>query len=603
MVTLDADLISLGVAVARLRRGLALTIDELADSAGVHRKTIIQIEAGRVSPRIVTLGRIANALDVPLADLLQNRPDSKDALARSATPTFHALWQAAVMAHGPRRFLVFRDEDDETAEWTYAAFDDAVRRIAGALAAAGVRPDSAVHVALENSPVVVALWLAAARLGAWIVLGDPHSEPHELSAQIRRTGASVGIYAESRADAYEAAIDGLDFQAIPVTETAADIAVGAPLASYGSSPRVERTKPNQRLTLVFSSALSAEARGIELTQANYVSSAFAMSDVVWLESQHRWLVTEPLFRGHPLASCIAPAIAVGASVVLTRRLSAWEWVSQATEFAATHACLSATSIRLILAKSTAPAERVRLQHVWFTGKLGPNHYAEFTRLVGVQPRVIHGSLESVVPMAADLSQKPRQSVVAVPVPGREVAVLNPRTRQPMGVEAEGLFAVQGTAGVDLFTGYLNEPHATAERFVIINGQQWLLTGDVGRIGRDGTLHVAGRVNEVIHVGRDRVNVVEVAAIIAQAPGVLEVVVVGRSHPTLQQVPVAFVAPANRAGRLDRVFLTRWAEEHLAPAARPRAWHRITDMPRRRADTLKSAKTPASRGLDASIGRG
>ncbi|KAM9866656.1 hypothetical protein ACIFOC_00862 [Leucobacter aridicollis] len=65
------DLLALGVEVARQRRAHGYSIDALAEAAGVHRKTIIQIEAGRVAARVSTLHGIAHALDAPLAELLE----------------------------------------------------------------------------------------------------------------------------------------------------------------------------------------------------------------------------------------------------------------------------------------------------------------------------------------------------------------------------------------------------------------------------------------------------------------------------------------------------------------------------------------------------
>ena len=64
------DLRALGVAIARLRGEQGRSLDYLAEASGVHRKTIIQIEAGRVAARISTLHGIAHALGVPLGDLV-----------------------------------------------------------------------------------------------------------------------------------------------------------------------------------------------------------------------------------------------------------------------------------------------------------------------------------------------------------------------------------------------------------------------------------------------------------------------------------------------------------------------------------------------------
>ena len=66
-----ADLRALGIEIARHRRERDMSIDRLAEAAEVHRKTIIQIEAGRVSARITTLHAIAHALGIPLPELVE----------------------------------------------------------------------------------------------------------------------------------------------------------------------------------------------------------------------------------------------------------------------------------------------------------------------------------------------------------------------------------------------------------------------------------------------------------------------------------------------------------------------------------------------------
>lgn len=47
-----------------------MSIDYLAEASGVHRKTIIEVEAGRVAAKISTLHGIAHALGIPLPELV-----------------------------------------------------------------------------------------------------------------------------------------------------------------------------------------------------------------------------------------------------------------------------------------------------------------------------------------------------------------------------------------------------------------------------------------------------------------------------------------------------------------------------------------------------
>ena len=64
------DLRALGHEVARLRHERKMSIDRLAEASQVHRKTIIEVEAGRVAAKISTLHAIAHALGTPLPELV-----------------------------------------------------------------------------------------------------------------------------------------------------------------------------------------------------------------------------------------------------------------------------------------------------------------------------------------------------------------------------------------------------------------------------------------------------------------------------------------------------------------------------------------------------
>lgn len=65
------DLCALGVEVARLRKDREWSIDRLAERTGVHRKTIIEVEAGRVAAKVSTIHAIAHALEADLGDLVR----------------------------------------------------------------------------------------------------------------------------------------------------------------------------------------------------------------------------------------------------------------------------------------------------------------------------------------------------------------------------------------------------------------------------------------------------------------------------------------------------------------------------------------------------
>src|SRR5579859_2037478 len=64
----------LGDRLRRLRREHSLTQEELAQACGLSQEMIAKTEQGRRHPRLTVLAKIAQALDVPLSELIDDRP-------------------------------------------------------------------------------------------------------------------------------------------------------------------------------------------------------------------------------------------------------------------------------------------------------------------------------------------------------------------------------------------------------------------------------------------------------------------------------------------------------------------------------------------------
>ena len=495
--------------------------------------------------------------------------------------TFAARWQAAVSNSGDRTFLVFESADGSVAQWTYREFDAAVERMAATLAEAGVTAGSAVHVVLRNCPAFIAVWLACARSGAWLVPVDPTSTARDIARQLDRVGPAAGICAASRADVYAAGVKQSaagQLTTIELAETAADVAVDAGAGESGA-PAAD-VAPGDRLAVMFTSGTTSEPKGVVLTQHNYAHVADTMSAIVGLRPEHRWLVTLPLFHANAQYYCIAPAIAVGASVALTSAFSASQWLRQARDLSATHASLFAAPIRMILARRPADAQAADLEHVWFAQNLGAQHYDEFAALAGCRPRQLYGMTETVAIVCADVSDPYGNDTIGPPIADRQVILRQPETGTSPAPGEPGELVLAGVPGQDLFLGYLDDPAATGRAFEQRDGCTWFHTGDmVARVADDGALRFVGRRDDVIKVSGENVSLTEVEATLAQAPGVLECAVLGRPDPVRDMVPVAYVVPRDRDHPPAISNLAEWAARNLAAAARPRDWHLIEALPR------------------------
>lgn len=504
----------------------------------------------------------------------------------SADRSFAQVWSDRVKASGDTTFLVFSDDEGTRTSWTYREFDAAVSHAAQVLGRHGVGAGDSVHLALRNSPVFVAFWLACAQQGARMVSVDPSSGTRDLTRQFERVSPVLGLHAAARGEVYRTAADQAGLRhLLEFNETAADLnrlAADASALPPVSAPSVAPT-PDTTLAVMFTSGTTSQPKGVVLSHANYVTLARTMSRAAMLDARHRWFVTLPLFHANAQYYCFAPAIAVGASVALTASFSASRWVQQAHDLAVTHASLFAAPIRMILARTPLEAPALSLEHVWFAQSLGQEHHQEFARLAGVAPRQLYGMTETVAIVTADDSQPPVHDVIGRPVAGRAVRLANAATGELVSEPGvPGMLHVAGTRGLDLFVEYLDDPDTTARSFTTFadtGDTVWFATGDLAACDAEGRFRFVGRADDVVKVAGENVSLTEIEAMVAQAPGVLEAAVVAQPDPIRDVVPVAYLVPRDPMAPPTVADLTAWAERELTPAARPRQWHLIDELPR------------------------
>lgn len=121
-------------------------------------------------------------------------------------------------------------------------------------------------------------------------------------------------------------------------------------------------------------------------------------------------------------------------------------------------------------------------------------------------------------------------------------------------------------GATISLGYLSDPENLPG--------EWFRTADVGLIEDDGSLRVLGRADRTIISGGENVDAAELEAMIASGPGVVEVAVVGIPNDEWGQVVVAVYT-----GNASADDLRHFLEDRVAPAAIPKRWLRVRDLPR------------------------
>src|SRR5580658_3063380 len=117
-------------------------------------------------------------------------------------------------------------------------------------------------------------------------------------------------------------------------------------------------------------------------------------------------------------------------------------------------------------------------------------------------------------------------------------------------------------------GYYKDPVKTAKMFVEVDGERYVVPGDVARVEDDGTITLLGRGSSSVNTGGEKVFPEEVESALKQHPGVFDALVIGIPDERLGQQVAAIVQP--REGEdLDLADLEAVVRTHVAGYKVPR----------------------------------
>jgi acyl-CoA synthetase (AMP-forming)/AMP-acid ligase II len=123
-------------------------------------------------------------------------------------------------------------------------------------------------------------------------------------------------------------------------------------------------------------------------------------------------------------------------------------------------------------------------------------------------------------------------------------------------------------------------------------------GDLGRVDDDGVVWLDGRREDLVISGGVNVYPAEVEAVLDAHPGVVESAVFGVPDEEWgQRVVAAYV------GAADPTELRAWARDRLAAAKRPKAVHRLDDLPRTSTGKVRRLDLPGVLGHSCRRGDG
>ncbi len=412
--------------------------------------------------------------------------------------------------------------------FTYRELREASARLAGELLAAGIRPADRVGIFGNNSLFWIAAYLATLKLDA-IAVPFATTLPLESIGAMQSFVKCKVMCAERKVQRrYATALpEGLPF-------IFDDILQGPGPMTW---PSTSGTVPDQDAALMFTSGTTSKPRAVRITHRNIQANTDSIIGYLNLTHDDRIMVILPFYYCFG-TSLLHTHLRVGGTLVLSNQFVYPEPVLDVMEAAACTGFAGVPSTyQTLLRNSTFPKRQIQSLHKvqQAGGKLQSVLIEELIQAVPAgEVFIMYGQTEAT----ARLSYLPPKMLatklgsIGRGIPGVTLRVINEDGAEVKPGEVGEIYAW----GDNISPGYLDEPEASAQKFV--NGV--LHTSDLATVDEDGYLFVVDRKADFIKSFGYRVSSQQVEGSIMELPDVVAAAVIGEPDLVRGEAIKAFV---------------------------------------------------------------
>ncbi|MER5433103.1 4-coumarate--CoA ligase family protein [Streptomyces sp. NPDC002588] len=465
---------------------------------------------------------------------------------------------------------------------TYEQLDRFHRRVAAALAEAGVRKGDVLALHSPNTVAFPIAFYAATRAGASVTTVHPLATAEEFAKQLGDAKArwivTVSPFLQTARRAAEL-VGGVEeifvCDSAPGHRSLIDM-----LASAAPEPRVHIDPTEDVAALPYSSGTTGTPKGVMLTHRQIATNLAQLAPAISSAPGDRILAVLPFFHIYGLTALMNAPLRQGATVVVLPRFDLETFLAAIQTHRIT-ALYVAPPIVLALAKHPAVVQYdlSSLEYVISAAApLDADLAAACADRLGLPPLgQAYGMTElspgtHVVPLAA-MRDAPAGTVGRL-IAGTEMRIVSlDDPGKDLGPGHEGEILIRGP---QIMKGYLGRPDATA---ALIDTEGWLHTGDIGRVDEEGWLFVVDRVKELIKYKGFQVAPAELEALLLTHPGIADAAVIGALNDEGNEVPHAFVVRRPTAPDLAEGEVAMYVAERVAPYKRVRRVTFIDAVPR------------------------
>jgi fatty-acyl-CoA synthase len=486
---------------------------------------------------------------------------------------------------------------------SFAEFKDEAERIAGYLEhECKVKKGDRVLLYMQNSPQFVLAYYGILRANAVVVPVNPMNRTSELGHYIKDTGATVAIVAQDLYAQMQPFLgQGLgriivatysDYLKRPTGLKVPEL-IGAPrqpVADAGAVPWsdvLERdlrpgpltVGPDDLCVMPYTSGTTGQPKGCMHTHRSVMYGNAA--GIQWFGTQPDSVLLSvlPFFHVTGMQGSMNSPMFAGSTMILLARWDREAAAQCVQRYRVSGAQLISTMVVDFLANpDIGRYDFSSLSHIRGGGAAMPEAVAQKLKdVIGVPYVEGYGMSETMAATHINPPRRPKKQCLGIPLYDVDARIIDPDTLRelPQGEAGEIIISAP-----QVMQGYWNNPQASEESFIELDGKRFLRTGDLARVDDEGYFFMVDRLKRMINASGFKVWPAEVEALMYQHPAIQEACVIAACDDKRgETVKALVVLKDDFRGKVSEQDIIEWAHENMAAYKSPRIVQLVDALPK------------------------
>jgi long-chain acyl-CoA synthetase len=478
-------------------------------------------------------------------------------------------------------------------KFSYRRMKELIDRFATALYDLGVRDNDKVMLYIPNCPQFLIGYFGAQQIGAIPVPVSPIYTPYEIKYLVNDSGAETVLCQDTNFRYIKEVfpetclkravvtnyvdllpwykrVVGAMFDKVPdgVVERDENVYFFKTLIhQYPPQPPKVSINPKEHLCyILYTGGTTGFPKGCPSTHTGMVSFVQEIRDVGEghiSEGKEVFVMVNPLFHQMAQGVILGMVLSKGNTAVLMPIPQVDAILEAIQRYRGTLFLGAPTLYRMILENDRLNLyDLSSLKYCWSGGDVLPLEvFNRWKKKFGVPIYQVFGSTEVGFVAMSPLDKEPIPGSLGLPLPSREVRIVNPETLETVPPDAPGELLVTSEY---IPKSYWNKPEETAASYVEIDGKIWYRMKDFVQRDPEGQLYYMDRSADVIKYKGYRISCSEIEAILQDHPAVIGACVVGVPDPKVGERIKAMVVLKQDARGVGGTELMKWCRDRLAP---------------------------------------